>query len=85
MIIETCFDWMISDEKVAIHAYSMQILFNLGKENNWIHTELKQILVDNLAFRSKGYVVRAKKNSPSYWLSTKRSLRSVSPTNTSKI
>ena len=41
--------------------YSMQILFNLGKENNWIHTELKQILVDNLAFRSKGYVVRAKK------------------------
>jgi len=61
MIIEACFDWMISDEKVAIHAYSMQILFILGKENNWIHKELKQILVDNMAFVSKGYVVRAKK------------------------
>lgn len=61
MIVEACFDWMISDEKVAIHAYSMQILFILGKENNWIHTELKQILVDNIAFGSKGYVVRAKK------------------------
>ena len=53
MIIEACFDWMISDEKVAIHAYSLQILFILGKENNWIHTELKQILVDNLAFGSR--------------------------------
>ena len=35
--------------------------FHLGKENNWIHTELKQILNNNLAFGSKGYVVRAKK------------------------
>ena len=24
MIIEACFDWMISDEKVAIHAYFTQ-------------------------------------------------------------
>lgn len=61
MIIEACFDWMISDEKVAIHAYSMQILFILGKEYNWIHTELKQILIDNMTFGSKGYIVRAKK------------------------
>lgn len=61
MIIEACFDWMISDEKVAIHAYSMQILFILGKENNWINTELKQILIDNMTFGSKGYIVRAKK------------------------
>lgn len=60
-IVAACFDWLIGDEKVAIHAYSMQTLFVFGKGSDWIHQELRQILVDNMAFGSAGYVSRAKR------------------------
>ena len=54
-------DWLIGNEKVAIHAYSMQTLFVFGKESDWIHNELRQVLVDNIAYGSAGYVSRAKR------------------------
>ena len=60
-IITACFDWLIGNEKVAIHAYSMQTLFVFGKEIDWIHNELRQVLVDNMAYGSAGYVSRAKR------------------------
>lgn len=60
-IVAACFDWLIGNEKVAIHAYSMQTLFVFGKESDWIHDELKQILVENMAYGSAGYISRARR------------------------
>lgn len=60
-IISCCFDWMLGNEKVAVEAYSMNILFVLGKEEKWIHTELKHILVTNMDNKSCGYKARGKK------------------------
>lgn len=33
-IIEVCFDWMITDQKVAVLAYSMSSLYLLGQDYN---------------------------------------------------
>jgi hypothetical protein len=60
-IISACFDWMIQKEKIAVHAYSMQCLNLFGRDEAWIHPELRQILLDNMAFGSCGYVARAKR------------------------
>ena len=59
--ITACFDWLIGNEKVAIHTYSMQTIFVFGKERDWIHNELRQVLLDNIAYGSAGYVSRAKR------------------------
>lgn len=40
-LTEVCFDWLISNQKVAVKAYSMQCLYFLGKEFDWIHSELR--------------------------------------------
>lgn len=60
-IISCCFDWMLGQEKVAVEAYSMNILYVLGKEERWIHEELKHILVNNMDHKSCGYKARGKK------------------------
>jgi len=60
-IISCCFDWMLGQEKVAVEAYSMNILYLLGKEEKWIHKELKYILLTNMHKKSCGYVSRGKK------------------------
>lgn len=60
-IVETGFDWMISDQKVAVKAYTMEALFLFGKEIDWIHDELKQILVQEISGGSPAYKARAKK------------------------
>jgi hypothetical protein len=59
-IFEACFDWMISDHKVAIKAYSMYTLFLLGKQYDWIHEELKLIILKNIDSESKAYKSRGK-------------------------
>ncbi|MDU8886412.1 adenylosuccinate lyase [Yeosuana sp. MJ-SS3] len=59
-IIEACFDWMISDQKVAVKAYSMTTLYLLGQEYDWVHPELKQILQHDYANESAGFKARAK-------------------------
>jgi len=59
-IAEVAFDWLISDHKVAIKAYSMTTLFFLGKEIDWIHEELKMIITANINGSSKGYEARGK-------------------------
>ena len=61
LIISCCFDWMLGQEKVAVEAYSMNILYVLGKEERWIHKELKHILVNNMDNKSCGYKARGKK------------------------
>lgn len=59
-IVETCFDWMISNHKVATKAYSMNALFLLGKNYDWVHTELKLILQQNISNESAAYKARGK-------------------------
>ena len=59
-IIEYCFDIMINDEKIAPKAYAMQTLFLLGKDFDWIHLELVQILEHDFPNQSAGFKARAK-------------------------
>lgn len=59
-IIEACFDWMINDEKIAPKAYSMNSLYLLGTEYNWIHPELAIILERDYEIQSSGFKARAR-------------------------
>ncbi|MGB5190714.1 adenylosuccinate lyase [Robiginitalea sp.] len=59
-ITAACFDWLISAEKVAPKAYSMQTLSLLGQDAGWIHPELKAILEQGYAVGSAGYKARAR-------------------------
>ena len=59
-IIENCFDWMINDEKIAPKAYSMNTLFLLGKDYDWIHPELVMILERDFQMQSSGFKARAR-------------------------
>ncbi|EDP96109.1 adenylosuccinate lyase [Kordia algicida OT-1] len=59
-ITETCFDWMITDQKVAVKAYSMRSLFLLGKEFDWIHEELVLILERDYHSQSAAFKARAR-------------------------
>ncbi len=63
-IIETGFDWMITDTKVATKAYTMDTLFYFGSLPNedfdWIHSELKNIILLNSNQESSGYKAHAR-------------------------
>ena len=59
-IIETCFDYMIHDEKVAAKAYGMTTLFLLGNEYDWIRRELKIILERDFHTQTAAFKARAK-------------------------
>ena len=60
-LTEVCFDWLITNQKVACEVFAMQSLLLLGKEFNWIHPELKIILEQNIPNKSVGYKSRALK------------------------
>ena len=51
---------MITDQKIAPKAYSMNSLFLLGKEFDWIHPELALILERDLHMQSSGFKARAR-------------------------
>ncbi len=59
-IIEVCFDYMINDEKIAPKAYSMNSLYLLGKDYDWIHPELVMILERDFQIQSSGFKARAR-------------------------
>ena len=59
-IIETCFDYMINDQKIAPKAYSMNTLFLLGKAYDWVHPELVLILEHDFQMQSSGFKARAR-------------------------
>ncbi|MFC0604155.1 adenylosuccinate lyase [Winogradskyella pulchriflava] len=59
-ITEACFDWMINDEKIAPKAYSMNSLFLLGNEYDWVHPELAIILERDFQMQSSGFKARAR-------------------------
>jgi hypothetical protein len=60
-IVEVEFDWLISDQKVAVKAYTMEALYFFGNHIDWIHPELKAILLKNHSKESAAYIARAKK------------------------
>lgn len=61
LIVEACFDWMITKQKVAPKAYAMETLFLFGKDTNWVHKELVLILEQDSHKQSAGYKARAKR------------------------
>lgn len=54
-IIETCFDWLINDTKVASKVYALRALFEFGKLHHWIYPELKEILLKDFTTHSPAY------------------------------
>ncbi len=59
-LIEVCFDYLITDQKVAPKAYAMNALFLFGQDYDWIHPELKQILQREYHLHSAAFKARAK-------------------------
>lgn len=59
-ITEICFDWLITDQKVAAKAYSMTSLYLLGTEFEWVHPELKITLENNYNTGSAAYKARSR-------------------------
>ena len=60
LIVETGFDWMINDQKVAVQAYTMNSLYLFGKSLDWVHKELKLIIQQNIMNGSAAYKARGK-------------------------
>ncbi|RIA10097.1 hypothetical protein OE09_1950 [Flavobacteriaceae bacterium MAR_2010_72] len=59
-IVESCFDWMINDEKIAPKAFAMSSLYLIGQDIDWIHPELELILERDFQKQSAGFKARAK-------------------------
>jgi len=57
---ECCFDWLITNQKVACQAYSMDALYLLGTEIDWVHPELKVIIEQNMNSKSAAYSARGR-------------------------
>ncbi len=60
-IIEAGFDWMITNQKTAVKAYTMQTLYLLGTKFEWIHPELVLIIEKDIPTATIGYVNRGRK------------------------
>ena len=59
-MISCCFDWLITEQKVACQAYAMDALYLLGTEIDWIHPELEITLDQNIHHRSAAYKARGR-------------------------
>jgi hypothetical protein len=60
VMTELCFDWLITNQKVACEVYAMDTLYYLGMEIDWIHSELKTIIETNIHQKSPGYKAHGK-------------------------
>jgi len=60
LILESCLDWLIREEKVATKAYAMRALYQLGHKYHWVHEELKIILPQDFSKHSPAYKACAK-------------------------
>lgn len=60
-IIETGFDWLITPQKIAVRAYTMNTLYLFGLEKEWIHPELKHLIETKIIHESKGCKARGNK------------------------
>jgi len=59
-IIEIGFDWLITPQKIAVRAYTMNTLYLFGLENDWVHPELKHLIETKIIHESKGTKARGK-------------------------
>jgi hypothetical protein len=59
-IVETGFDWLITPQKIAVRAYTMNFLYFFGLEKEWIHPELKHLIESKIIHESKGCKARGK-------------------------
>ena len=59
-IIETGFDWLITPQKIAVRAYTMNSLYLFGLEKDWIHPELKHLIETKIIHESKGCKARGR-------------------------
>ena len=59
-IVSTGFDWLITDQKIAVKAYTMQTLYVFGIKEKWIHPELKHLIISKIIHQSKGTKARGK-------------------------
>ncbi|MBT8255245.1 MAG: hypothetical protein KJO23_01775 [Bacteroidia bacterium] len=60
LMTEYCFDWLITEQKVACKVRAMTALYHLGTEFTWIHPELLQILQRDMHDGSAGYKARGR-------------------------
>jgi hypothetical protein len=60
-MVEAGFNWMITDQKIAVQAYTMRTLYFLGIKYDWIHHELVLIIEKNIPTGSTGYKNRGRK------------------------
>jgi hypothetical protein len=59
-ILETGFDWLITPQKIAVRAYTMNTLYLFGLEQDWVHPELKHLIESKIIHESKGTKARGK-------------------------
>ncbi|WBX70460.1 adenylosuccinate lyase [Tenacibaculum retecalamus] len=59
-IIETGFDWLITDQKIAVRAYTMTFLYLFGLQKDWVNPELKHLIETKIIHESKGCKARGK-------------------------
>ncbi len=59
-IIETGFDWLITPQKIAVRAYTMNSLYLLGLSRDWVHPELEHLIRTKIIHESKGCTARGK-------------------------
>lgn len=57
-IIETGFDWLITPQKIAVRAYTMNTLYLFGLQKDWIHPELEHLIKTKIIKESKGCKAR---------------------------
>lgn len=60
IMIETGFDWLITPQKIAVKAYTMNTLYAFGLDRDWIHPELKHLVETKIIHESKGTKARGK-------------------------
>lgn len=61
LIIEAGFDWLITEQKIAVKAYTMNTLFLFGLEKDWVHPELEPLIRTKVIHESKGCKARGQK------------------------
>lgn len=54
------FDWLITDQKVAVKAYTLTTLYHLGTEIDWIHPELLIIMENQYSTSSVAFQARTR-------------------------
>lgn len=59
-LIEVAFDWLITDQKVAVKAYTMTTLLYLGTELDWVHPELERIMDEGYLKGSAAFKARVR-------------------------